>query len=233
MGRARRVRWECPNGLHPGVLGSTRPPKDATVRYCLPCSAEATRLVARTAPALERERAARSESATAKRERRAAAARRGKAERYMVTAAGGESIDLMREMREMLRTPELAARKRESGHDGRWLPELVVRRGQSGGVSGHCDTWGDITLTVGAGAVPNEIREVLLHELVHSVTVRLVPRTRGTRANPRGREWHGALFRRVLCRAAGENFGVKVHPDDHAEAYGLDELIIEQMGGEL
>ena len=58
MAKSKRVRWECPNGQHPGVLGSTRPALDSTVRFCLPCSEEEGKLVRRVAPALERKRAA-------------------------------------------------------------------------------------------------------------------------------------------------------------------------------
>lgn len=63
------VRWDCPNGLHPGVLGPVRPRMDNTVRYCLPCSERAGVLVRRVAPTLERKRKARDERAAAKRER--------------------------------------------------------------------------------------------------------------------------------------------------------------------
>jgi len=61
-----RVRWECPNELHPGVLGSTRPRKDDVMRFCLPCSADTGRLVERVAPSLERKRAAKTAQARAK-----------------------------------------------------------------------------------------------------------------------------------------------------------------------
>jgi hypothetical protein len=201
------------------------------VRFCLPCSATATRLVARTAPALERERAQAAAASTARRARKVAAQRAAGAAQWTVRSADGESIELFSEMCAMLLTPELRGRREESGRERAWRPDLTVRRGSKEHVTGHCDVWGDITLTVGSGAAANEIREVLLHELVHAVTVNLLPRTGGRRANAHGREWHGALFRRVLCRAAGENFGVRVHPDDHREAYGLDRLIIEQMSG--
>ena len=74
--RAKRRRWICPTcGV--GALGPERPRKNATVRYCLDCSASSATLVERVAPAVEgaRERA---QSATAERDRRrrAAAARR-------------------------------------------------------------------------------------------------------------------------------------------------------------
>ena len=63
----RRVRWTCPNGC-PAVLGSSRPRRDATVRFCLACSASSDRLVPRTAPVLEARRAAKQDRSRTKRE---------------------------------------------------------------------------------------------------------------------------------------------------------------------
>jgi len=61
----RKVRWECPNG-HPAVLGPTKPRKLATVRYCLMCSATASQLVERFAPALEKRREQQTEARKAR-----------------------------------------------------------------------------------------------------------------------------------------------------------------------
>lgn len=55
---SQRTRWVCPNGC-PAKLGSTRPRKDDVVRYCLVCSERTGKLVPRSAPALERQRAER------------------------------------------------------------------------------------------------------------------------------------------------------------------------------
>lgn len=49
--------WACPNGRHPAVRGPERPRKNATCRFCLPCSQGSAALVERVAPALVRERA--------------------------------------------------------------------------------------------------------------------------------------------------------------------------------
>jgi hypothetical protein len=65
-----RIRWDCPNGRHPGVLGPTRPRMDSVVRYCLTCSQQTGRLVLRVAPTLERKRAAKQQREAAARERR-------------------------------------------------------------------------------------------------------------------------------------------------------------------
>jgi hypothetical protein len=228
----KRVRWECPNGLHPGVLSSSRPPLDSIARYCLPCSEVAGRLVKRSAPALERQRASRAAAAASRRVSATVAARAREEARWTVETSDGESINVRDLMDAMFRgSIELQDRARESGRNARWRPEVNLRRGSKAHVSGRCTSYGEITITVGAGADSHEVREVLLHEIVHAATVALVPRTRGRRANSHGREWHGSLYRTALCRAARELFGTTVHPDDHREVYGLDALILEQMRG--
>lgn len=70
------VRWVCPV-CHVGKLAPSRPRKNDTRRYCLPCSGESTRLVERVAPALETKRQTRRqhalERAEIKREKKRAA----------------------------------------------------------------------------------------------------------------------------------------------------------------
>jgi hypothetical protein len=215
MSAPRRVRWECPSGTHPAVLGPTRPPKDATVRFCLPCSAIETRLVQRVAPALDRERAAKAAKAVERTQAKRDRERERQRERYVVSTSDGVTLNLRDEMDSMLkRSPELRDCWRQCAPSMRWRPEFVVRRGEKAHVSGRAWTSGRMVLTVGAGADSHEVLEVLLHELCHI-------------AQPH--EHHGTRFRVTLCRAARELFGTTVHPNDHREAYGLDRLIVEQM----
>lgn len=54
----KQIRWVCPSGWHAAVLGATKPPRDATVRFCLACSANAKRLVKRVPAVLEKKRTA-------------------------------------------------------------------------------------------------------------------------------------------------------------------------------
>lgn len=234
MSRAKRVRWECPNGC-PGVLGSTRPPADASVRFCQSCSAASTRLVKRTAPALERQRAAKSASTAERAARKRVRAAAAERDRFVVSTHDGQRLDLREEMDAMMRgSLELRDRLREAGEPSRWRPQLVVRRGRSGThVSGRCEWDGSvITLTVRPGSDSHDVREVLLHELVHAVTCWGLPhsgrRGRDGQATA-GRDWHGSVFRTALCRSAFELWGTTVHPDDHREAYGLDGLIRAQL----
>src|SRR4051812_9740514 len=134
----KRVRWECPHGLHPAVLGSTRPTKNATVRFCLPCSLDEGVLVERTAPALERQRAARTAAAAVKRDRKAQREREARANALIVPVVDRDSseftLDAGALLREAWRTRELRDRQRDSFIGKRVPPEptLVIRRGAKG-----------------------------------------------------------------------------------------------------
>ena len=60
------VRWTCPNSLHPGVLGPSKPRRDNICRYCFACSEKAGKLVERVVPKLEAKRQSRKERAAEK-----------------------------------------------------------------------------------------------------------------------------------------------------------------------
>lgn len=70
-------RWKCPR-CNAGVLAPSRPRKLDVRRYCLPCSEATGKLVERTCPALERQRAAKAErrAAQQKGKRKSAAKQR-------------------------------------------------------------------------------------------------------------------------------------------------------------
>lgn len=221
MAKPRRVRWECPAGKHPAVLGSTRPLADATVRFCLPCSEQTGRLVKRTAPALERKRAAKTataqERAKARRDRDRQRARR---KRYVEVEERDGSVgevDTHATMKRMLRLPAMRDRMRETfGFEKRRLPELTLRRRASSGVSAHAYPWEwRIAMTIGPCESRISVEELILHELVHLVC--------------EGDEWHGDVYRRTLVLAAREWWpGITVRADSARRAYDLDRLICEQ-----
>lgn len=221
---AKRVRWECPNGLHPGVLGSTRPPKDAVVRFCWPCSQESGRLVARSVPALERQRAAATAAATAKKRRRVERDRERAAAALIVPVidAGGATFEL--NAGELLaaawKTDELQAALGETWkYPGRQpMPELVIRRGRADAgrpalraerglhpdslpirerdaMSGRA--WPNrIVLTVRPGLGHEWLRAIVVHEAAHSACV--------------SDEGHGRRWRSAYLRAVRELYGVGV-----------------------
>lgn len=153
----RRVRWECPNGCA-GVLGPQRPRRDDVRRYCLACSAQTGRLVERTAPTLERQRAKRAEAAAAKRRRRVEReTQKQRAHREL------HGVDLIDAWQRMLRLPTGKLIRRE--------PELVLRRARRdpGKVTGYAWTDNRVTVTIGVDADPAEAVGTLLHELAHIV----------------------------------------------------------------
>lgn len=116
----------------------------------------------------------------------------------------------------------------EAWRYARWLkikvPPLRFRYGVSHGVSGHAKRLQKrVVLTIGVDASANEVREALLHELVHV-------------ALDREREAHGERFRSLLTRSARALFGVPVNGwttikrgDRKNAAYALDALIIREM----
>lgn len=169
----KQVRWVCPEGLHPGVLGPQKPRMDNICRYCLDCSKKAGKLVQRTAPALDRQR---EQAAVKSQARRAIKQGREKAKedaRYLV----GDGIDLRRVMKlawgmeslgkingKVRSMPEISIRrtKVETLSDGR---QLSVEK-----YSGYAYPWRRrITMTIkgGSQADPASAIGLLIHEMAH------------------------------------------------------------------
>lgn len=242
MAKARRVKWECPHGLHPAVLGSTRPAREATVRFCWACSEEAGVLVRRRAPVLEARRQRATFDAEAKRRLAAERERDRKAAAVLVPvlaiagseAATGEAIVL--DAGVLLREAWGSAAVREACTHG-WgnkrprLPEFTVRRGTAkmrrakstraersrDRVSGHSKgADGAIVLTCGPGLGEEWLRAIVVHEAVHS-------------ALPSG-DWHGDRWQRYYMRAMRELYGVE--PGvlvSEMPAWRLDELMADAL----
>ena len=198
MTAAKRVRWECPTGKHPGVLASTRPARDAIVRYCLDCSTESGTLTPRIAPALERKRAAAAASAAAKAKAKRARASTAKAKakaaetaRYTV-----EGVDLRVEMARLVKLRTFGGK---TGKLVKNPPELVISRRTSVPTSqlGSAEyNWGArrITILTYPGQTLADARETLVHELVHHY-VGLA-------------EGHGPKFRQTMTAAFKEAYKV-------------------------
>lgn len=196
---AKRIRWECPTGVHPAVLGSRRPPADSIVRYCLACSEQTGRLARRIAPVLERERAARSvkQSARAKQQRvtaRKAAARKEQREneRFMVNG-----VDLREVVARYRRLPVF-----RGSRVARQAPEFTIRRAtRYQGRHGFAQPWRwRIHVAVWPSLSDGELRNTIIHELCHLHCGR-----HGTEG------WHGPEFRRTLRQALREA-GLPVPP---------------------
>lgn len=133
---SKRVRWVCPNGCA-GVLGPTRMNAMDPRRFCLKCSGKpgVSRLVARTAPVLERVRATRFTRRRAKTD---------KAKAKLNALPWEKRNDLIQ--REFKRLLKLRCwRDRVKGST------LKIRRSKSASrdVSGHAKTWSrEIVLTI-------------------------------------------------------------------------------------
>jgi hypothetical protein len=199
----KRVRWECPNGKHPGVLASTRPTKDSIVRYCLVCSVETGKLTHRVAPALETKRSAAAQSAAtkakAKRAREAAAKARKKAAEDARCTVGG--VDLRVEMKKLLKLRTFGGTK---GRLYRRPPTLVIKYRSYPPTTfyGYAEPWcNQITIFVWPGQSLAGVRETLVHELVHIYVG-------GSRTGSGATEWHGQKFRETMTQAFKEAYKV-------------------------
>lgn len=201
------VRWVCPNGC-PGKLGSTRPRKDDVVRYCLACSERTGKLVQRTAPALERQRAARTSSLS---ERRALKRERERARADSKFIVAG--VDLRDVVAKMWQLPT-SRDWRERHNLPKAPPELIVKHHSYIRRNwGYAWPWRHriqvrvATLKKPKDYVPGIPYQTLLHEIAHI----LVDRT----ANVRGRagaerqrkSWHGTTFQACLTSLEHEWFG--------------------------
>jgi hypothetical protein len=170
MPTRKRYRWECPNGC-PGVLGSSRPRKDDVVRYCLKCSAHTGRLVERTAPALDKQRAARLE------QRAQTALRKAHKDRAKRTAYFTvDGVNMHEALCEAWRLPTVQE-LRHRNHVYTDVPKLEVKRCKD---SWYRRRWG--TAYIGRHKIvlyirpdhgtAKEVLDTLLHEVAHLVTPR-------------------------------------------------------------
>lgn len=203
MPAPKRIRWDCPTGSHPGVLGPRRPRRDDIVRYCLDCSQATGRLVERTAPALERARTAGAERAKSKAAAKRASdarARRAKADaetaRYTV-----EGVDLRDELDRLRRLPIFAGdRLARRGPEFkvtrcRTMPRTVIGRAWPTEYRFHLSLWPDITLA--------SARATMVHELAHLWV---------GRDNHDRKAWHGEAFQRAIRRIFKAAYGLDGPP---------------------
>ena len=222
---ARRIRWECPNGLHPGVLGSTRPPRDSIVRFCLPCSEERGRLVERIAPALERKRAAGAERSAAKQRAKAERERQRKVATVSAPVTDRDEpvrIDKLLEQVWQLPTRKLEAPGRKSP------PELTVQRGGKPYTTGH--SWQGahyITLTIGRVDYAEAVG-VVIHEAAHQIVDATLRRPR-LNGSKRKSDSHGSLFRSIFRSLVGDWSGVPVRDPEAPSKYEFHVAMVRHL----
>jgi hypothetical protein len=179
---------------------------DNIVRYCLPCSENAGVLVRRTAPALEKKRAASAERSKAKQ-----ATKRAKA-RESETRAG-------------IHIPTEAARiwrLMKPYHRGRRLPPIKIRN-RSWGTSGHCKIGNEIVLSISPGADASEVWNLISHELCHEA--------RGLGYSGGKHAAHDQRFYAILTDVTRKRFGISVPLHEHRGKFGyaVDAIITNAL----
>lgn len=216
MAAAKRVRWECPSGKHPAMLGSTRPPLDASVRYCLPCSMGSDRLVKRVAPALERKRQQAAARTVAKRQTAAQREREETRRRCCVEVVEPDGSTGELDVFATLRRMQRLAAVREVMAFG-WMEdepvEFTLRRRRDRAVTGRAWPGIEIVVSVGIEQPRERVEELILHELLHYV---LPAKTA-----------HGREFRTALMRAA-RAWWPDVTPEWRGHVYRMDAAIWRQ-----
>ena len=215
----KRVRWNCPNGC-PGILASTRPPKDSIERYCLVCSAKTGRLVLRIAPALENKRtaAAASAAAKAKRQRASAAVKRARAKAAHEAKHVVDGVDLRVEMKRLIKLRAFGGR---TGRLAQRPPTLEVRPRTSHPRSrlGCADGWSNhIIVNTYPGCDIADLRETLIHELTH-IAVGVG-------------QGHNERFRLTLAKAVREAYDVIAKGAGHNVYHGRYAAALRAKGKE-
>lgn len=208
------VRWECPNGKHPAILAPQRPRKNDVRRFCLPCSEQAGVLVERTAPSLERKRAAKAEFRKAKTQR-LAEYKAARLEVQLVDAVGVEHV------------VDLEALTRQALADmGYRRKRVKVDRQRRPYVRGHAHptlATPEIHYSIREGASYERVLELVYHEAAHVAS--------GNRIAEGSRQWHGAAFRRTLADGLQKRWPFLVYGSVTGAdgAYAADERIIGQL----
>lgn len=212
-------RWTCPT-CDGGVLAPDRPRRDDVRRYCLACSAKSGRLIERTCPALERERAARDErnraKASAQRARESAARRaeRERAARQRANAAA--RAERAERDRRSYRGYDIIAEAQRiwplmaDYHRGRPMPMITLRRRSRGYTTGRAN---DLHLALTMGGSLDHVLWVLLHELAHA-------------AAPAPRDWHNERWASCYVEAARARWGAEHFQGVRAaKGYAVDRYV--------
>lgn len=200
MAKQKRVRWVCPRCKR-GALGGRRPRLDDVVRYCFPCSTAEGSLVRRTAPVVERRRAAK-EART--RERRGASKLVAQAKRDALWVYGG--YDLANEALRMCKHPEIGVR----------APDIVIRRSSADYCTGT--SWGGrVVLSIPPGATAGQALTILAHEIAHEGGGRDGHGSRSSSAW--GRDGHGSRWKSAFAALCLDLYGATAAATDNSQTY--------------
>lgn len=191
--KPRRYRWVCPE-CKVAVLAQMKPPKDSTVRYCLPCSSKSKKLVERTCPVLDKARKKKANAAWIKRyddKKR----KKVKEREYQAWEEGGHPTNrqLKSWVLKLWKLPSVKDKESTWNYFGgrHKVPDLVVVRRKS-----EPRTWGRawprgrrITIYAWDDMLKSEALEVLIHEVAHIVA--------GKDQNDSA-HWHGDHHRAIM-----------------------------------
>lgn len=159
MSKPRRTRWVCPE-CGDGTLGPRRPRRDNIVRYCLPCSEKAGKLIERSTPALDRQRDKRAAALAERRAERAKRKREKEKRRTHLTLrdAAGRVVELdpAKEARRIAKKAGIA--------DGK--VRVTWQRRRDGFNTGRAWTRGRIHLSIGSQSL-EKYCSLVAHELAH------------------------------------------------------------------
>ena len=190
-------------------MGVQRPRKDNIIRYCLPCSESAGKLVERNAPVLDKRRATQADKAKDKRlaKEKREAARERKRTHIELWDANGRVVEL---------DPEQATRE---------IAKLAgIKRGfqftwkrRSFGFSGRCWSYGRIHLSISSrrGASLEDFCRIAAHELAHF----------------RGNCQHNDTWRDEYERICGVVWGMApgFRPAVQHHRYAIDPEVVEKL----
>jgi hypothetical protein len=222
-----RHRWVCPN-CGDGVLLGARPRRNATARFCLPCSKQASVLVERGCPVLKRKRAQKRDVRETKRKRQQAKARE------LETVSG---LHVPTELRKICRTLtrrrvfprglgggedielDLRIRRVKKPRPARVGKEMWARyvEGIETYRSGRANGF-RVVLELGCRCPRHLVLALLLHELCHV-------------AAPAG-ERHGDHFATLLAEGAKELWGIDLETI-HRASYDLDSELERKLEAHL
>lgn len=214
-------RWTCPN-CETGILAPERPRRDDVRRYCLPCSQQTGRLVARSCPAVEKARAAQTErtrtKAAARRKQETAAARKERDRQQARAQATSERAERAKQERRTYQGWDMIAEAERiwplmaEYHHGKHIPTIDLRHSTRGGTTGRAWPW---RIVITAGGPLHEALWVLIHELAHAAV--------NTRGENHGHDtvWADCYVKAARARWGTEHFtGIRA-----ARGYAVDNYV--------
>jgi len=161
--KPKQVKWVCPL-CNKGALAPSKPRMKDVRRYCLPCSKKEGVLIERTAPSLERKRAAKTQTTKKKQ-----ASKRATVAKKKAPIKAQERIDAQR-VKMINKEAERIWRLMTPYHNGKPLPKINIVRAQNRGRQHGFALQNSIQVNVDRDQTiqrSKRVWEVLAHELAH------------------------------------------------------------------